>query len=97
MEFPQFAAGVFKGLGQAVTTDIDVFLLTCTGVLWGSKYRRPRALGTALGAYLVFRRADLYMDLVNSKLTMIARVMADNGRQPAVQINAPSAASPEGV
>ena len=71
----KFAIGVFKGLWQAATTDVDVFLLLLAGLLLGRK-----GLGKALLVYVAARRADQYAGLLASKLDNIALVMAKENK-----------------
>jgi len=55
-EVVNFAKGIFKGLGQAIKTDIDVFLITFAGLLWPFKFLRGLSISTLV--YVVSRRVD---------------------------------------
>lgn len=72
-EFGKFALGVFKGLGVAIRTDIDVFLMTVAGLALSN--RITRGLGIAIIFYLGIRRGDQWMKVyVNLKRREIAAV-----------------------
>lgn len=73
--FGEFVAGMGIGLGKAVTEDEDVFLLALTGVLLGSRSKRANGIGKVMGMYVVARRADQYMGVLDRKLTQIALIM----------------------
>jgi len=55
-EIINFAKGIFKNLGQAIKTDIDVFLITFAGLLWPFKLLRGLSISTLV--YVVSRRVD---------------------------------------
>ena len=55
-EVVAFAKGIFKGLGQAIKTDVDVFLIAFAGLLWPFKILKGMSIGTFL--YVIIRRAD---------------------------------------
>jgi len=71
-DFFKFSVGVFKGLVQAFTTDIDVFLLVIAGLLLGGR----KGLGKAFLIYVIARRTDQYAGLFASKLDQISLVIA---------------------
>lgn len=76
-DFRQFAISVLRGVGQAATSDPDVFLLLFAGLLGG-----PKGVSRALFILVAARRGDQYAGLVASKLDQIARVMHE-GNNPA--------------
>jgi hypothetical protein len=51
-----FAKAIFKGLSQAIKTDVDVFLITFAGLLWPFKILRGLSISTFL--YVITRRID---------------------------------------
>jgi hypothetical protein len=51
-----FAKNIFKGLFQAIKTDVDVFLMTISSLLWPVKILRGFSIG--LFFYVGCRRAD---------------------------------------
>ena len=51
-----FAKSIFKGLWEAIKTDIDVFLMAFAGLLWPIKVFRGLSISTLL--YVIIRRAD---------------------------------------
>lgn len=55
-EIVNFAKGIFKGLWEAIKTDIDVFLMTFAGLIWPLKITRGLSISTLL--YVVLRRVD---------------------------------------
>jgi hypothetical protein len=55
-EVVDFAKGIFKGLGQAIKSDVDVFLITFAGLLWPFKILKGLSIGTFL--YVIIRRVD---------------------------------------
>jgi hypothetical protein len=69
---------VLKGLGNASTSDVSVFLLALVGILLGGR----RGLGKALLTYVLLHRADQYGHLYASKMDRIAQVIREN--QPSV-------------
>jgi hypothetical protein len=54
--FLTFVKDIFKGLFEAIKTDVDVFLITVSGLLWPIKVLR--GFSTALLFYVGCRRAD---------------------------------------
>ena len=58
-EVNSFAKDIFKGLFQAAVTDIDVFLITISSLLWPVKILR--GFSTGLLFYVGCRRADSLM------------------------------------
>ena len=55
-EVTTFAKDIFKGLWQAIKTDIDVFLMAFAGLIWPFKTTRGLSLSTFL--YVIVRRID---------------------------------------
>lgn len=51
-----FAKGIFKGLWDAIKTDVDVFLLAFAGLLQPFKITRGLSISTLI--YVIIRRAD---------------------------------------
>jgi hypothetical protein len=70
---PNFAKGIFRGLYQAIKTDVDVFLLAAAGLIWPIKIFR--GLFTSTIIYVIIRRADglmtAYVNLKNRELNQI--------------------------
>lgn len=81
LKFAEFAAGIGLGLAKAVAEDESVFLLATTGVLLGSRSQRLNGIGKAMGMYVIARRMDQYVGVIDHNLTQIARVMHE-GNQP---------------
>lgn len=75
VKFAKFAAGIGAGLAKAATEDESVFLLTITGVLLGSRSKRLNGIGKVMGMYVVARRADQYMGVLDHNLKRICLVM----------------------
>ena len=75
-QFPKFALGVSRGLMQAVLTDSEVLSLATAGLLLGSRSRRARGLGIALGTLVLARRADQYVTVIDSNLQRLVRVIS---------------------
>jgi hypothetical protein len=73
--FFAFAKGIFKGLVNAIKTDIDVFLLAFSAVLWPIKIFRGAF--TSLLTYVIIRRVDglmsAYVDLKKRELNNVTR------------------------
>jgi hypothetical protein len=72
----KFALGIFKGLGIAFVTDINVFLLGISALLLS--FSASRAVGVILVIYVLIRKADEYMGMLSWKLDMFFRVMSDD-------------------
>jgi hypothetical protein len=51
-----FAKNIFKGLFQAAVTDVDIFLMTVSSLLWPLKIVRGFSIGLLF--YVGCRRAD---------------------------------------
>lgn len=81
-EFAEFAAGIGLGLAKAVREDENVFLLAVTGLLFGSRSKRLNGIGKAMGMYVVARRADQYVGVMDRKLSQIALIMHESNQQP---------------
>jgi len=56
VSFKDFSKAVFKGLADAIRTDIDVFLMTFAGLLWPFKATKGWSISTFL--YVMTRRID---------------------------------------
>lgn len=74
-EFAKFVYGVAKGLFYALTHDVDVFLLGVSAALLS--FHATRWVGVVFLIYLVFRRFDQYMGMLNSKADLFFRLMSD--------------------
>lgn len=55
-EITNFAKGIFKGLWEAIKTDVDVFLLALSGLLWPFKITKGLSVSTLI--YIIIRRVD---------------------------------------
>lgn len=75
IEFFKFVYGVAKGLLHALTHDVDVFLLGVSAVLLS--FSVTRWVGVVFLVYLVFRRFDQYIGMLNSKADLFFRLMSD--------------------
>ena len=65
-----FAKSVYKGLWDAVRTDIDVFLIATAGLLWPFKFFKGLSVGTLF--YVACRRLDglmgAYLNIKNKEI-----------------------------
>ena len=62
-QFPEFAAGVYLGVGKAVLSDPDVLLLFSGGMLLSTPWKPAKGLGIGLMGLFINRRADQYVSL----------------------------------
>ncbi len=81
-QFFQFALGTYRGLFRAVLTDSDIFLLATMGILLGGRSRRTRGLGIALGGWVLARRVDQYVGVIDSKVGHLVRVINESNQPP---------------
>lgn len=73
-DFPEFAYRVITGLAKAVITEPDMFVLALSTI--SSKRGR-----NALLLWFIARRADQYVGVLDSKLTLLARVIAESNQR----------------
>lgn len=75
VKFFTFAKGIFKGLSEAIRTDIDVFLLAFAATLWPIKIFRGAF--TSLLSYVIIRRVDgimsAYINIKQRELNNVTR------------------------
>jgi hypothetical protein len=62
-QFPEFAASIYLGVGQAILSDPDVLLLFSGGILLATPWRPVKGLGIGLTGLFINRRADQYVSL----------------------------------
>jgi hypothetical protein len=74
LEFPEFASAVLRGLGKAVISEPDMFVLALSAIL-------PKRLGAAFAIWFMARRADQYLSVLDSKLTLLSRVIAESNQR----------------
>lgn len=55
-EVVDFSKSIFKGLWEAIKTDVDVFLLAFSGLLWPFKFTKGLSVSTLI--YVIIRRVD---------------------------------------
>ena len=75
VDFVNFAKGIFHGLISAIKTDVDVFLLTLSGVIWPIKILRGLSFSTFI--YVIMRRTDglmtAYLNIRNREMSDVSR------------------------
>jgi hypothetical protein len=75
VNFFDFTKGIFRGLIAAVKTDVDVFLLTFSAIIWPIKILKGLSFSTLI--YVIMRRAD---GLMTAYLNIKNREMSDASR-----------------
>ena len=80
ISFVRFARGVGAGLLDAIKSDVDVFLIASSALLWPFKVLRGLFIGTLL--YVVCRRLDGlmsgYISIKNKEMNVINEAIKTN-------------------
>ena len=75
VNFVTFVKGIFRGLIAAIKTDVDVFLLTLSGIIWPIKILKGLSFSTFI--YVIMRRADglmtAYLNIKNREMSDVSR------------------------
>lgn len=74
-KLPDFSRGVALALSHEVLTDPDLFVLTVSGLCMASRSRPLKGLGIAMAGWFVARKADTYVMVIDSKMSLIAALI----------------------
>lgn len=75
LDLPEFAKAVFSGLAHESLTDPELLVLTTSGLFLASRSRPLKGIGIALAGWYVTRKADTYMSVLDSKMSLIAELI----------------------